>query len=652
MDWLKNLKIGSKLAMGFGLSMLLVIIVGGISINNLATLNTEANNIYHDSLVATGTTARIISTMKEFRLLEWLHIVTTDDNARNGLESQMTAKAGEMDGLLNDYAKGIHFADDRTNFNSLKSSWTDYKGLNDAIITLSRMNDTGSSRDFMMGDSLAKFTAATNAADAMASWNIHRGQDLAGQARHTYLVSRTVVAILILAALLVGFFSGFIIVKNITGALGEISGQMTALSDVAITNLRQGVKALAAGDLTTEVICSGVPLTVTSSDEIGAMTRTFNDMQHRTMETVEAFRQTQQSLRSLIGDVAISANSLAATSSQLSTLSGNSQSLSKGIGESIQEVATGSDSAASSCLEMARETATQRAALDETNASINEAAKTVEFVARSAEQVSKIATGSAEIARSGAKAVDDTIGRMSRIQQQVEQSAETVRSLGVQSKEISAITAVIDKIAEQTNLLALNAAIEAARAGEHGRGFAVVADEVRKLAEHSVGATREITTRIAGIQAEVDNAIASMKVSTDEVKAGSEQSHTASDALTQIIKTTEQVVRELEPVREAANEMSASIHKVLSAADTANRVSENNEIAVTSLSSVAEELAASAQRVAEIVRQQDVEIQSVDNSAGHLLEMATALQDLVSQFKIGSDIEQTRKEHTQLRRAA
>jgi len=382
---------------------------------------------------------------------------------------------------------------------------------------------------------------------------------------------------------------------------------------------------------------------------------TFNDMQRRTQETVDAFRQTQLSLRTLIGEVAKSADSVAATSSQLSALSSNSESLSKGIAESIQEVADSSDSAAQSCQQMARETATQREALKETNASINEAAKTVEIVAHSAEQAAKIATGSTEIARSGAKAVNETIGRMSRIQQQVEQSAETVRSLGNHSREIGAITAVIDKIAEQTNLLALNAAIEAARAGEHGRGFAVVADEVRKLAENSVGATREITSRIAGIQAEVDNAVASMKVSTDEVKAGSAQSHTASEALSQIIETTEQVMRELQPVRDAAIEMSVSIKKVIAASNTANMISQNNEGSVMNLSAVAEELAASAQNVAEIVKQQDVEIQSVDQSAGSLQGMAATLQDLVRQFKIDdADILETepKTDHIKLRFAA
>ena len=655
MERLKNLKIGSKLALGFGLSLFLALIVGVISINNLATMNGEATVIYRDSLVGTGTTARLISTMKEFRLLEWLHIVTTDDNTRNGLESQMAAKSAEVDGLLANYAKGIKFPEERTNFQNLKTSWNAYKDLNDAIITLSRMNDTGSSRDFMMGDSLVKFTAATDAADAMATWNIQRGAKLAAEARHTYQVSRAVVIVLLLAAVLVGFFTGRSLVVSITGTLNEISGRMTMLSDDTISSLRQGVKALANGDLTTEVSCVAVPLTIVSTDEIGAMAVTFNSMQRRIQETVEAFGATQLSLRTLIGEVAKSADSVAATSSQLSALSSNSESLSKGIASSIQEVAESSDSAAQSCQEMSRETAKQRVALNETNASVNEAAKTVDIVAHSAEQAAKIATGSTEIARSGAKAVNETIGRMTRIQQQVEQSAETVRSLGAHSREISTITAVIDKIAEQTNLLALNAAIEAARAGEHGRGFAVVADEVRKLAENSVSATREITTRIAGIQAEVDKAVSSMKVSTDEVKAGTAQSHTASEALAQIMETTEQVVRELEPVRSAAKEMSISIQKVLAAADTANRISESNESSVMNLSAVAEELAASAQNVAEIVRQQDIEIQSVDQSSGSLQQMATDLQDLVRQFKLvneQSEYAEIKSNDSQLKLAA
>jgi methyl-accepting chemotaxis protein len=637
MRWIKNQKIGSKLAVGFGLSLLLAMIVGGISIRNLSMMNDAASKMYHDSLVGTGITARLISSMKEFRLLEWIHIVTTDDNARTDLENQMKARGAEVDGLLSDYAKGIHEPADRANFAKLQQSWQAYEQLNDAIITLSRMNDTATSRDFMMGDSRTTFNNATDAADAMATWNIQRGARFAADAHRDYVAARLIVILLLLAAALVGAVSGIGMARMITGMLGEVSSRMTKLSDVAMASLGQGVKALSAGDLTAEVSCNVVALNVDSADEIGDMARTFNIMQQRTQETVDAFRQTQQSLRTLIGEVAESADSVTSTSGQLSGMSGTSEQLSKEIGMAIQEVARASDSTAQSCQDMARTTSVQRDAVQETSACINDAAKTVEIVAHSTEQAAKIASGAADIARSGATAVNETIGRMARIQQQVEQSAETVRTLGERSREINTITAVIDSIAEQTNLLALNAAIEAARAGEHGRGFAVVADEIRKLSEQCVSATREITDRISSIQSEVDRAVASMKVSTDEVTAGSTQSEAARAALAQILETTEQVNRELDPVRTATVEMSRNIQKVLSSANTVNTITADNEQTVASIGAVAEELAASAQNVAEIVRRQDVEIQSVDSSAGSLKEMATRLQDLVRRFKIVSE---------------
>src|SRR5205085_10849113 len=147
----------------------------------------------------------------------------------------------------------------------------------------------------------------------------------------------------------------------------------------------------------------------------------------------------------------------------------------------------------------------------------------------------------AETARHGGTIVDETLGKMRVIAGSVSGTAKKMEELGKSSDQIGHIIGVIDDIADQTNLLALNAAIEAARAGEQGRGFAVVADEVRKLAERTTTATKEIAQMIKSIQDETKVAVTAMEEGTKQVEDGVKTTSQAGDALKEIIQMSEQV---------------------------------------------------------------------------------------------------------------
>jgi len=179
----------------------------------------------------------------------------------------------------------------------------------------------------------------------------------------------------------------------------------------------------------------------------------------------------------------------------------------------------------------------------------------VEELTVSMKQVSNNAEASAEAARraldaaeQGNRAVRDTLEGMQRIRSSVQATAKKIKSLGDRSLEISEIINVINDITEQTNLLALNAAIEAARAGEAGRGFAVVADEVRKLAEHSRSATKDIAALIKAIQAETNEAVVVMEEGTKEVESGAtlaDQAGRALDAISSVVRQSAELVQEI-----------------------------------------------------------------------------------------------------------
>jgi methyl-accepting chemotaxis protein len=256
------------------------------------------------------------------------------------------------------------------------------------------------------------------------------------------------------------------------------------------------MREMAAGDFTNN-------LEVRARDEVGELGNELNKM--------------MEQLRAMIRSVVTVSVELASASEELSATTTQIAAGSEQMGSQTQGVASA---------------AAQMAA-------------TVSEIARGAQSVSEVSEGARASAAEGGQVISEALGAFARIEKVVASAAELVDTLGSQSKQIGVVVEVIEDIADQTNLLALNAAIEAARAGEHGRGFAVVADEVRKLAEKTVKATQEIGATVQAIQADAASAVEAMREGQEAVAGGSERAGRAGDAVEEmesgIARTSEQV---------------------------------------------------------------------------------------------------------------
>jgi len=198
--------------------------------------------------------------------------------------------------------------------------------------------------------------------------------------------------------------------------------------------------------------------------------------------------------------------------------------------------------------EMAAGATQQDQEITNTSSAVEELTVSMKQVSNNAEASAEAARRALDAAEQGNRAVNDTLEGMQRIRSSVQATAKKIKSLGDRSLEISEIINVINDITEQTNLLALNAAIEAARAGEAGRGFAVVADEVRKLAEHSRSATKDIAALIKAIQAETNEAVVVMEEGTREVEVGAglaDQAGKALEAISSVVRQSAELVQEI-----------------------------------------------------------------------------------------------------------
>jgi methyl-accepting chemotaxis protein len=339
---------------------------------------------------------------------------------------------------------------------------------------------------------------------------------------------------------------------------------ITRSISVPLSRLVGTARILADGDFSVEV-------EVNSKDEVGQL--------------AEDLREMSNKLGSLI--------------SQVSGIAANSAVFAHGLHVGAERIATGIE-------DVAAQATTVATAGEEMSATSNDIAHNCLMASEGAQRAS-------ETARNGASVVDATVAIMNQIAEKVQESARTVESLGVRSDQIGAIIGTIEDIADQTNLLALNAAIEAARAGEQGRGFAVVADEVRALAERTTRATREIGVMIKAIQVETKGAVVAMELGVHQVETGTVEAAKSGEALRDILEQVNDVAMQVSQIATAAEQQTA----------TTGEISGNMHQITAILHSTAQEAHTSAT--------------STSKLNGHVEEMMTSF----AKFKLNEDAQLT-----------
>ena len=343
-------------------------------------------------------------------------------------------------------------------------------------------------------------------------------------------------------AFLLGLAGAVFLINNFVTRLNRVSAAMGRVAD---------------GDLSTTI-------KIFAKDEIGDLGHAINRM--------------LESMHSMVTSIKVTADQVASASTQLYATS--------------EQIATGAE-------EVAAQAGTVATASEEMTCTSSEIAKNCLMAVES----SKHASDSAE---TGAVVVQETVSEMSRIADRVKESAQTVESLGARSDQIGEIVGTIEDIADQTNLLALNAAIEAARAGEQGRGFAVVADEVRALAERTTKATKEIGAMIRAIQVETKSAVASMEQGVREVEQGTIDAAKSGDALREILEQANSVTMQINQIATAAEQQTA----------TTNEITNN------------------IQQITDVVHETAKGSQESASAANQLSRLAEELQQLVDHFKL------------------
>lgn len=353
-----------------------------------------------------------------------------------------------------------------------------------------------------------------------------------------------------------------------------------------IAILRDECLLVARGDLRER------PIKVASDDEVGQLARGFGEM--------------RKHLHELVSKVHSQSEQLAASSEELTASADQSAQAANQVAIAITDVAAGAEE--------------QLKVTDDTSHVVQTMSASIEQIAATTSEVARQSTEAADKAKAGNQAVTQAVQQMTKIEETVLGSAKIVSELGERSKEIGQIVATISGIAGQTNLLALNAAIEAARAGEQGRGFAVVADEVRKLAEQSQTATEHIAALIGKIQADTQKAVTAMDDGTKEAKTGADVVNMTGKAFQEIVALVMKVSEQVKEISAAIEHMANGSQQVVGA--------------VTRINDLSKKATGQSQTVSAATEEQSASMQEIASSSQSLAKLAMELREAVSKFQV------------------
>jgi len=439
----------------------------------------------------------------------------------------------------------VHSDEGKRLFSEVQHSYDNLRAVSDKEVQLRRSGKTKDAIQTLTRESDPAFKQLHENVKAFTSY-LDKGLEEADK-RQDATVSRCRVLILTLAAL--GFLLG-----------AAVSGMTIRSIRSIMFRLVATMQRVAANDLATD------DAEITTEDEIGQAGTAFNRMKN--------------SLREMIQSIAGTA----------------------------QHVASASEELSSSATQQAQSAETQKDQTAQVATAMQEMSSTVLQVSENSNKAAEASRQAAETARRGGAIVEETLSRMRAIADSVSGTAKKIDELGKSSDQIGQIVGVINDIADQTNLLALNAAIEAARAGEQGRGFAVVADEVRKLAERTTTATKEIAGMIKNIQQETKTAVTAMETGTKQVEEGVKSTIQAGGSLKEIIHMAEQVGEMVMQIATAAMEQS----------------------------SASEEVNQNMEKIAKLVKESADGAQQSAKACQDLSSLAFDLQNMVGTFKLGS----------------
>jgi methyl-accepting chemotaxis protein len=573
MKWLNNLKVGKKLTVLILCSLIGLLAVGATGYYYLLLSSKSLDSMYNERLMSSEwlnesrIQARII-TADIFRLM-----VTKDKNESDDLTKDIDTRAEAFNNYMNQYKSLKLDSFETSTLNDSEDNLSKYRDGRKTVISLAVENKNQEAYEYYEKNVDTYAQAFLNDMVALGEHNKQIAGEINNTDKSNFKVAVGIFISIVITASILIILLGVLITKRITKRLNDV---VVFMDELAQGNFSMEVKTASLED----------------KSEFGLVSNSIEKM--------------RKNINDLIKQLGNTSEQLVLSSEELTA--------------SAEQSADASNLVAAAVTTMAHGAEEQLAFANDTTNVVENISEKINVVSENTKSVSTLTDNAKISANAGEEAVEKAINQMETIEKKTNETSIIISELKEKSTMIGKIVDTINSISEQTNLLALNAAIESARAGEAERGFSVVADEIRKLAEQSQEATKEIAIIINEVQAKTNNAVLVMSENSKEVDTGAKVVSTAGTSFREILQMIKEIANEIHEVSNSINEINDGTKASVSSVNNIQNISMKIADETQTISAAAEEQLASVEEIA--------------SSSKILTQMSEDLRSVVNKFKI------------------